>query len=473
MRLLSSAFVLGLVLLSPPPAGAQDVVVKAGALGNVAGSLSNADYIAYGMLGQLAIGVMSGDLYSSEGGFSYQHSLIQFRDFADHNVGNCVLTVTDQGILGFMDVTQDEGSGFVYPIDGSNRLCVGSLWVGESETYVANRDYDRDPAKEWTVSVDPDGHLWVDDSGWLDGNADSNQDIYASYTDAGAVRPRGLLVDQESWAFAEPDPADDLVMVRCTIRNNGAGPLSGLYVGLFLDYDLNTFVSNWGSTDPTCNLVYMTDTSTIHVGLQLLQDEFGDPPQANLTLIHNPTYVWPNQYILDADKHKFLSAAGPEYVVNDAPDPDDWGVLASAGPFALTMGEEQMVCFALVGGENLEALRENAHIAELIYQKGIQDAPPADLVPHTTRLMPSTPNPFCRQTVVRFDLAQPGDVKLAVYDVGGRLVRTLARGPHVPMRYALTWDGRDETGRVVPSGAYFMKLATGDRSEIRRLVHVR
>jgi hypothetical protein len=71
------------------------------------------------------------------------------------------------------------------------------------------------------------------------------------------------------------------------------------------------------------------------------------------------------------------------------------------------------------------------------------------------------PNPFNPQTEVRFDLKEAGAVTLAVYDVAGRLVCRLATaeyleaGPH-----AVAWDGRDASGRDVPSGVYIARLAT-------------
>ncbi len=74
------------------------------------------------------------------------------------------------------------------------------------------------------------------------------------------------------------------------------------------------------------------------------------------------------------------------------------------------------------------------------------------------------PNPLCRTTTIRYAIpsavGRPRTaVSLSVYDVGGRLVRTLVDEPQGPGYYSVVWDGRDESGRTVPPGVYFYRLA--------------
>ncbi|MFO7674872.1 MAG: FlgD immunoglobulin-like domain containing protein, partial [bacterium] len=53
------------------------------------------------------------------------------------------------------------------------------------------------------------------------------------------------------------------------------------------------------------------------------------------------------------------------------------------------------------------------------------------------------PNPFSRQTQIRYQIGREGEVLLRVYDAGGRLVRTLSSGRQKPGAYVVTWDGSD------------------------------
>jgi hypothetical protein len=72
------------------------------------------------------------------------------------------------------------------------------------------------------------------------------------------------------------------------------------------------------------------------------------------------------------------------------------------------------------------------------------------------------PNPFRDRTEVRVDLARPaGAASVRVHDVAGRLVRGLHDGPFSAGSHRLAWDGRDDAGRAVAAGTYFVRLETG------------
>jgi hypothetical protein len=84
------------------------------------------------------------------------------------------------------------------------------------------------------------------------------------------------------------------------------------------------------------------------------------------------------------------------------------------------------------------------------------------------------PNPFTTRTEIRYSVpASAPEAGIAVYDVSGRLVRNLARGPHTVGLHAVTWDGRDQEGRRVASGVYFVRMEAANTTEVQRLVFVR
>ena len=307
--------------------------------------------------------------------------------WATHDVGNCELTVTDQGILGFMDGSQGEGDGFIYPAGGDNLLYIGGLWVGIEPDYVASRDYDADPDVEWSQSVVPLGCIWIDETGT------SDQDIHASYNDSAATSPRGLLVDQESRAYGGSPTAPSFVIVCYTLRNASTTDLLDLYPGVFLDLDFTAQMHSVGGVDAALNLAYMADTTGVHAGVCLLQDDstgVGSPPLANLSIVHNPTYVFPNEYVLDEDKYAFLAGSDSAHVVTSATEEDDYSLVASAGPIDLAPGEERLVAFALVAGEDLIEVRQLASAAWMTYLYGsaqyayIPNVPDANQPPTNT-----------------------------------------------------------------------------------------
>lgn len=76
------------------------------------------------------------------------------------------------------------------------------------------------------------------------------------------------------------------------------------------------------------------------------------------------------------------------------------------------------------------------------------------------------PNPFNPTTSISFMNPDEGRIRLAIYDVSGRLVRILADGELPAGRAHVSWDGRDDEGRSLASGVYFARLTgrAGERS---------
>ena len=85
-------------------------------------------------------------------------------------------------------------------------------------------------------------------------------------------------------------------------------------------------------------------------------------------------------------------------------------------------------------------------------------------------LHPCHPNPFNPSTTISFDLPQAAPARLAIHDVAGRLVRTLAGGEVLGEgRHEVVWNGRDDGGQLVAAGVYFYRLESGAFAETRSL----
>jgi hypothetical protein len=82
-------------------------------------------------------------------------------------------------------------------------------------------------------------------------------------------------------------------------------------------------------------------------------------------------------------------------------------------------------------------------------------------LPLLSGLHPNVPNPFNPQTTIAYDVGlRAGSVSLCVYDMQGRLVRTLVDAHQPVGRHEAVWNGRNERGVRVPSGIYFCRLLT-------------
>jgi len=91
-----------------------------------------------------------------------------------------------------------------------------------------------------------------------------------------------------------------------------------------------------------------------------------------------------------------------------------------------------------------------------------------------TRLHRPHPNPFNPVTTLGYTVAAPAHVTLRVYDVNGRVVRTLIDAEHEPGAHAVQWDGRTDQNTPAASGVYFVRMESGGRKashkEVRKLV---
>ena len=93
--------------------------------------------------------------------------------------------------------------------------------------------------------------------------------------------------------------------------------------------------------------------------------------------------------------------------------------------------------------------------------------------PTRTLLSAASPNPFLSRTALAYELPTRTQVTLRVYDVSGRLVRSLVSGVQQDAgRYLIEWDGRDEGGAPAAAGLYFTRLDAGGQHEARRLVRM-
>jgi hypothetical protein len=83
------------------------------------------------------------------------------------------------------------------------------------------------------------------------------------------------------------------------------------------------------------------------------------------------------------------------------------------------------------------------------------------------------PNPFSPDTGVRFLLKRPLPIRLQVFDLRGRLVRTLADEVREPGWHVMQWHGDDQQGRRAPAGTYLLRLQAGPELLTRKLLLTR
>ena len=97
------------------------------------------------------------------------------------------------------------------------------------------------------------------------------------------------------------------------------------------------------------------------------------------------------------------------------------------------------------------------------------------IVPTETALLPNYPNPFNPETWIPYKLRKSAKVRMAIFDMHGKAVRTMAVGYRPAGTYrsrnrAAYWDGRNQQGEMVANGVYFCTLSAGDFSATRKML---
>lgn len=149
------------------------------------------------------------------------------------------------------------------------------------------------------------------------------------------------------------------------------------------------------------------------------------------------------------------------------PQTIDLSALADGNPSVrvrFTMHSDQSVNF---GGWNLDDILVTGIVPQVAVDVPLGAPARAPL------LFASVPNPARAGATLRFELAEEDLVTLAVYDVRGRLVRTLVNGSREAGRHDVAWDGRMNGGAQSPVGVYFYRLTTSGSEQTRKMILLR
>lgn len=93
-----------------------------------------------------------------------------------------------------------------------------------------------------------------------------------------------------------------------------------------------------------------------------------------------------------------------------------------------------------------------------------------DPQPKNYKLSQNYPNPFNPSTKIQFSLPKSDKVKLEVYNIQGKLIKTLIDYEvYQPGTYEAIWDGTDMLGQKVASGIYFAKMQAGDFHQTKKM----
>jgi hypothetical protein len=440
--------------------------------------------------------------YSSHISFSLTVGSLPPFSIDEHDVGDFVFTLSNFGQYGLADKSFNPlgGKGWVYPRGGENHLYEAALLIGSGPDRISDGARGEDgktPQQDFEAL--PGGELAIQTPGIA-----SDQDGLCRFSDARAENPLGLEVTQKSFAYADPDN-DDYLILLYSVRNTGVNTLQNAFVGLFFDWDISLGSPDDDEIgfDPVLSLYYQFDQeSDIYLTVVPLSglSHFSNPIDNALILYDG----FSNQEKYQLISGQEYESAGREFATGEesqasTSEQKDWSQMVSLGPITLAPQESTEVAFAIVGGQGLDQFQANITAAQVKYGclcTGTEDEEEESILPEEFSLGQNYPNPFNPATTIAFDLSpeyqpinpplQPrGDneplvpqkeqalsipTSLKVYNLRGQLVKTLIDKGLSPGRYEFIWDGTDENGEKVASGVYLYRLKTPQSQITRKMI---
>lgn len=158
-----------------------------------------------------------------------------------------------------------------------------------------------------------------------------------------------------------------------------------------------------------------------------------------------------------------------DYLEADSSQADDMGY----GTYFFTLPSDTMFGEALVSGDEIwfylwvQDESGNAGVStesKITVGTGFLNVDQSVVTPATFTMGPNYPNPFNSTTMIPFNLSQATEINLAVYDVNGRLVKTLFDGEMSAGFHQIPWTGDD-----VSAGIYFSILNAAGQQQINKM----
>ena len=382
--------------------------------------------------------------------------------FRDLTANRLHTSIGSNGRIGFIDNQAMQGLGLVYK-NHDNLLWELGLLVGTDSAHVSNSiiriaSYPQVNDAHWQplngpVRPAPPPRADQELTGWPDDRGAGT-----------AALPVQVRYHAQQWSAA---PSDRHIFLRYTLRNPGPAPLSGLYAGLYADWDIGAGISNKTDWDGPRQLgyAYSNEPDSAYAGIQLLDPAPRGAVQATFRGIDFDAALPGNPWGISdtftlAEKWRALSGGitRPQAGIGRG---TDVCTMHGAGPYFLAPGDSVTIVFALLAADDFPDLQAAADAAAAQYQQ-VVGVSPETAINAEFSVYPN-PSPEGRFTVLLSPAAAASGAVLTFTDALGRTIRqTPAPGERT------TVELPDH-----PAGLYLLRLTTANGTTSRRVVVAR
>ena len=385
----------------------------------------------------------------------------------DHNTGVVEATITNEGNIGYTHWKNSNdslgidsiGLGFVY--NGNNYLFEAGLMIGTSQNQISDCirnetgwDQDEDFVEE------EETYMHIHGPGSI-----TTEEGTVILNDSGADSPLGIRINQKSYADASFETRNAVVF-HYTLVNESGSDLSGLYAGLFFDWDIVNPLINSAHYNADYQMVYAQDQAenpTHLAGTMLLNLGLG----ANIDAMHS----WGDDIYSYSDETKWSHMTGG--VNNESAFNVNVSTYTGIGPVDIAAGDSISFGIAALVASSIYELEYVASEIRNFWDTHFPEELGSEneaALPGVFALHQGYPNPFNPVTNIRYDIPEAANVQVSVYSLLGQKIKTLVSSAHQPGFYSAQWNGTNDMGSAVSSGMYICKINAGSYTSIKKMI---
>ncbi|HEY0895900.1 MAG TPA: S8 family serine peptidase [Sphingobacteriaceae bacterium] len=376
-------------------------------------------------------------------------SLVVSADYINVLVNKVATTFTSNGRIGYSRSDASDGIGFSYK--GAELLYEAALMVGSSPVRVSNNARATNGNADEHFVKQVRARETGSDPGIFDGSS--------AFDDSGNPQSLNLYISHRMLA-ASSAPDDKYVLVEYEMQNKNSFPLSNIFAGLFMDWDVDDDGRDATRYDAPSRTAYTYSKRGGHPysGVRVLTT--GDPVYYPLSYQVPGDPLQTGGFTL-AEKYQTLSSGVKSISLGeDVPGGYDVLYVLGTGPHTIPANGSVKVAFALIGGDDIQDVNASGQAAQARYQT-LQQLPP---VSAALELKQNYPNPVIGSTTIEFNIPSAGPVNLTLYNLLGQKVGNLMNTTLEAGVYRVT---PDLTG--LQNGLYFYRLRFNNEEKSLKL----
>ena len=251
-----------------------------------------------------------------------------------------------------------------------------------------------------------------------------------------------------------------------------------LFISPFLNWNgqanLTVFVSDGDNSANTSFDITVTPVNDSPLEFGLISPTIVDTFQINSSTDETIPFTWETSYDVDSDVTYRLTVT-LDYLGNvytqDYQDITDSSTAISTYEYAVFMTDLNLSLWNIdyvveASDEEFTVLSEAGEF--IVANTSLSIA--SEIIPEVFALHQNYPNPFNPITSLRYDLPQDGLVNITIYDMMGRIVKTLVNGSQTAGHKSIQWDATNDRNESVSAGLYLYTIQAEEYRKTRKMI---